>query len=46
MAPGAAPYSAAVNITQPTVLASSSGFFAACASAQAPSSGPVSNIAA
>src|SRR5512147_304411 len=44
-APGAAKYSPAVNSTQPAVAARSSRFFAACASAQAPTSGALSSTA-
>ena len=45
-APGWAKQSSAVKSTQPAVESSSSFFFAACASAQAPTSGPLSSTAA
>ena len=45
IAPGFAKYSPAVNSTQPAVATKSSFFFAACASAHAPTSGAVSSTA-
>jgi len=42
---GEANTSSAVNTTQPAVAASSRRFFAACASAQAPTSGALSSTA-